>query len=57
MRRYNPNLRAIFIARPGTTAETDAVIVRPFTRDDLLKRLELVPDDPGHELTDPSAYF
>lgn len=57
MRRHNPNLRAIFIASPSTTAETDAILVRPFTRDDLLKRLELVPDDRGHELTDPSAYF
>jgi len=57
MRRYSPNLRAIFIARPGTTAESDGVLVRPFTRDDLLKRLELVPNDAGHELPDPSTYF
>jgi two-component system OmpR family response regulator len=59
MRRYNPNLRAIFIARPGTTAETDRVLVRPFTRDELLKRLELLPESisADSEMNDPSAYF
>jgi DNA-binding response OmpR family regulator len=57
MRRYNPNLKAIFIARPGTVAEADGVLVRPFTRDDLLKRLVLVPDNSVHEATKPSAYF
>lgn len=56
MRRYNPNLRAIFIARPGTTAQTAGVLVRPFTRDDLLKGLAMGQDDTGQDLTDPSAY-
>ena len=57
MRRYNPNLRAIFIARPGTVAEAEGVLVRPFTRADLLRRLELVPHHSGYEATDPTAYF
>lgn len=59
MRRYNPNLRAIFIARAGTTAETDRVLVRPFTRDELLRRLQLLPEVTGSDsvMTDPSAYF
>ena len=39
MRRYNPNLRAIYIARPGTVCGAENVLVRPFTRDDLLKQL------------------
>ena len=65
MRRYNPNLRAIFIARTGTAAEVeeaDCVLVRPFTRDDLLKRLELVEFNPAkisvpRKVPKPSAYF
>ena len=57
MRRYNPNLRAIFIARPGTTAQTDGVLVRPFTRDDLLKGLAAGTDASNREPVDPSAYF
>ena len=39
MRRYNPKLRAIYIARPGTVCGADNVLVRPFTRDDLLRQL------------------
>ena len=39
MRRYNPKLKAIYIARPGTVCDAENVLVRPFTRDDLLKRL------------------
>lgn len=56
MRRYNPNLRAIFIAKEGTLCTTEGVLVRPFTRDDLLRRLDVSPAaDPMP--TDPSAYF
>jgi DNA-binding response OmpR family regulator len=57
MRRYNPNLKAIYIAKEGTSCATDAVLVRPFTRDDLLKRLEVLPeiDEPTED--DPSTYF
>jgi DNA-binding NtrC family response regulator len=36
MRKYNPNLRAIFIAQPGTVCNAENVLVRPFTRDDLV---------------------
>jgi DNA-binding NtrC family response regulator len=39
MRRYNPKLRAVYIAREGTVCDAENVLVRPFTRDDLLKRL------------------
>jgi DNA-binding response OmpR family regulator len=56
MRRYNPNLRAIFIAKEGTLCTTDAVLVRPFTRDDLLRRLDVLPADDSMP-ADPSAYF
>ena len=41
MRRYNPKLRAIYIARQGTVCGAENVLVRPFTRDDLLKQLAL----------------
>ena len=44
MRRYNPNLKAIFI-------------VRPFTREDLLKELQQATGGTGSEPIDPSAYF
>ena len=65
MRRYNPNLRAVFIARTGTAAEVedaDCVLVRPFTSDDLLKRLELFDFHPAkvrvpRRAPKPSAYF
>ena len=40
LRRHNPDLRAIYIAQPGTS-ECDGVLVRPFTRDDLLAELTL----------------
>lgn len=39
MQRYNPKLRAIYIAREGTVCGAENVLVRPFTRDDLLKQL------------------
>ncbi len=56
MRRYNPKLKAIFIARAGTVCgAVDDVLVRPFTRDDLLKRLAAArePEPSG----DPRVYF
>ena len=40
LRRQNPGLRAIYLAQPGTP-ECDGVLVRPFTRDDLLAELAL----------------
>ena len=65
MRRYNPNLRAVFIAKKGTAADAedaDGVLVRPFTRADLLKRLELFEFHPANVsvtggIPNPSAYF
>jgi DNA-binding NtrC family response regulator len=56
MRRYNPKLKAIYIARAGTVCgAVDNVLVRPFTRDDLLKQLVAArePEAAG----DPRVYF
>ena len=39
MRRHCPDLQALYFAKSGTP-ECDNVLVRPFTRDDLLTRLE-----------------
>jgi CheY-like chemotaxis protein len=55
MRRYNPKLKAIYIARPGTVCDAESVLVRPFTRDDLLKRLASAPEP--EVAGDPRAYF
>ena len=40
LRRHNPELRTVYLAQPGTT-ECDGVLVRPFTREDLLAELAL----------------
>ena len=39
LRRHHPGVQALYLAPPGTP-EADNVLVRPFTRDDLLARLE-----------------
>lgn len=39
LRKHHPGLRAIFMANPGTPDGIEHVVVRPFTRDDLLARL------------------
>lgn len=39
MLRHSPGLRAIYLARVGTTYESENVLVRPFTREDLLRRI------------------
>jgi DNA-binding response OmpR family regulator len=39
IRKYNPELRALYIAKEGTLCEADNVLVRPFTREDLLQRV------------------
>jgi DNA-binding NtrC family response regulator len=36
MRRYNPDLHAIYLAKPGTVCDASNVLVRPFTREDLV---------------------
>ena len=41
LKRHHPGLRAVFMANPGTPDGLDHVVVRPFTRDDLLERLSL----------------
>jgi CheY-like chemotaxis protein len=40
LRRQNPNMRAVYFAQPGTV-ECDGVLVRPFTREDLLAQVTL----------------
>lgn len=41
LRRHHPALRVVYFGNPGTP-ECDDVLVRPFTRDDLLTKLEAV---------------
>ena len=37
--RDHPGLRVVFMANPGTPEGLEHVVVRPFTRDDLLQRI------------------
>jgi DNA-binding response OmpR family regulator len=39
LRKYHPALRVVFMANPGTPEGVEDVVVRPFTRDDLLKKI------------------
>jgi CheY-like chemotaxis protein len=39
LRRHHPRLPAVYLARSGTP-ECEGVLVRPFTRDDLVRELE-----------------
>ncbi len=39
VRRYHPDIQALYFAACGTRARTN-VLVRPFTRDDLIERVE-----------------
>lgn len=39
LRRHHPELKVVFMANPGTPEGLDHVVVRPFTRDDLIARL------------------
>ena len=39
MRKYHPDVRALYIAKEGTLCDAENVLVRPFTRDDLLQRV------------------
>jgi DNA-binding response OmpR family regulator len=41
LRRHSCDLRTLYLAQPGTP-ECAAVVVRPFTRDDLVARLDAV---------------
>jgi DNA-binding response OmpR family regulator len=40
LRREHPALQAVFMANPGTPDGLQNVVVRPFTRDDLIARIE-----------------
>lgn len=39
LRRHLPELSSVFIANPGTPEGIDHLLVRPFTADDLLRRI------------------
>jgi DNA-binding response OmpR family regulator len=39
LQRYNPALHALYIAREGMLCDAENVLVRPFTREDLLARV------------------
>ena len=47
LRRYHPGLRVVFMANPGTPEGVDDVVVRPFTRDDLLARIAATISSPA----------
>ena len=47
LRREQPALQAVFMANPGTPEGVERVIVRPFTRDDLVARIESVLHAPS----------
>ena len=40
LRRHCPGLATVFVALPGTPEGVDHVLVQPFTREDLLERIE-----------------
>ena len=40
LERHCPGLAAVYLANPGTPEGVDHLLVRPFTRDDLLDRLD-----------------
>jgi DNA-binding NtrC family response regulator len=39
LRKHHPALRVVFMANPGTPEGLEHVVVRPFTRDDLLQNI------------------
>ena len=39
LRRHHPAVRVVYMANPGTPEGLEHVVVRPFTRDDLLARI------------------
>ena len=41
LRRHCPTLATVFVAYPGTPEGVNHVLVRPFTREDLLERIEI----------------
>jgi DNA-binding response OmpR family regulator len=41
LRRLHPGLPSVYLAQPGTPDGIDHLLVRPFTKDDLVRRLDL----------------
>ena len=41
LRRHNPSLSSIYLGHPSSPEGVDHLLVRPFTKDDLIERLEL----------------
>jgi len=41
LRRHHPAISSLFLGTPGTPEGVDHLLVRPFTREDLIERLEL----------------
>jgi CheY-like chemotaxis protein len=41
LRRHCPGLAVVYLANPGTPERVNHVLVRPFTGDDLIRRLEV----------------
>jgi DNA-binding response OmpR family regulator len=39
LRRYYPQMQAVYFATPGTILNTGNILVRPFSRDELLSRV------------------
>jgi DNA-binding response OmpR family regulator len=39
LRRYHPQMQAVYLAAPGTMVDAGNVLVRPFSRDELLTRV------------------
>jgi DNA-binding response OmpR family regulator len=42
LRRHQPAICAIYLGTPGSPESVDQLLVRPFTGDDLIERIELV---------------
>jgi DNA-binding response OmpR family regulator len=42
LRRHQPAMSAIYLGTPGAPEGVDHLLVRPFTKDDLIDRIELV---------------
>ena len=42
MRRHQPAIAAVYLGTPGSPEGVDHLLVRPFTKDDLVERIELV---------------
>ena len=41
LRRHNPALSSVYLGSPGSPEGVDHLLVRPFTKDDLIERIEL----------------